>query len=428
MQCICQYFNQFYRGPKEPGFETMNFFLKEYHHFEKELKFIHIAGTNGKGSCAEIISNILEKQGYRVGKFISPHLERYNERISINHKTISNQDLESLIIELRAKIKLYEETDDRKVTFFELITIIALLYFYRKKVDFVVLETGLGGLFDCTNIIEHPLVSIITSIGYDHMAILGSSLPEIAYQKAGIIKKESNTVFWKQEEVVNKIIKQKCELEHNKLHLLEENMIRNYVYHTQSQVFDFQSLQQLELNLKGRNQVKNACLCVEAIQILNSFGYDISENNIREGLKTVIHKGRMEQIRKKPVIIYDGAHNTPAILNLKENLAIYYPSKKRCYVIGVLQKKDYKSMIKILLQDQNADFIFTSGNSEGKFVPMEELYEEAKKYQTGNQKCDKMGLKEAFAKIKENDSNVITIITGSFYLYHDAMEFFKEMK
>ena len=196
---VNEYLKNFYKGTKNPSLNAMKYFMDIYDNFEKQMKFIHIAGTNGKGSCTEIISNILIKQGYRVGKFLSPHLIRYNERISINGKEISDEEMLELIEELNPLIDRYNEKEEVNITLFELETTMALLYFYRNNVDFVVLETGLGGMYDCTNVITKPLVSVITSIGYDHMHILGNTLPEIAYQKAGIIKENSNTVIFEHE-------------------------------------------------------------------------------------------------------------------------------------------------------------------------------------------------------------------------------------
>lgn len=177
-----------------------------------------------------MISNILIKQGYKVGKFMSPHLIRYNERISINGKEISNKEMKALINELQPKVDRYNKNNKSNVTLFELETIMALLYFYRNNVDFSILETGLGGLYDCTNIISKPLVSIITSIGYDHMHILGDNLPDIAYQKAGIIKKNSKTVFFEQEKEVNDVFIKECEKRENELHLIKKEEIRNYKF------------------------------------------------------------------------------------------------------------------------------------------------------------------------------------------------------
>ena len=235
---VKEYLNNFFKGTKNPSLDAMKYFMNEYNDFEKEMKFIHVAGTNGKGSCVEMISNILVKQGYKVGKFISPHLIRCNERISINRIEITDDEIAKIIEELQPKIEQYNKTKNIPVTFFELETIMALLYFYREKVDFVILETGLGGLYDCTNIISKPLVSIISSIGYDHMHILGNTLEEIAYQKAGIVKKNSNTVVIEQEENVNEIFKKVCKEKNNELHLISKTKIKNYRIDKTYQYFD----------------------------------------------------------------------------------------------------------------------------------------------------------------------------------------------
>jgi len=275
MQKIEDYLNDFFKGTKNPSLNAMKYFIQEYNHFEKEMKFIHIAGTNGKGSCTETISNILVKQGYKVGKFLSPHLVTYNERISINGKEISDEEMTELIEELKPKIEAYNEKYEINITLFELETTMALLYFYRNNVDFVVLETGLGGIYDCTNIVTNTLVSVITSIGYDHMHILGNTLPEIAYQKAGIIKENSNTVFFEQSEEINRVFINKCKEKNNKLYLINKNQIENYKYDDKYQYFDYGDYKNLAIILKGKKQVENAIICIECIEILNELGYEV---------------------------------------------------------------------------------------------------------------------------------------------------------
>ncbi len=275
MKNIEEYFNSFYRGAKSPELKTMRYFMKKYNNFDKTMKFIHIAGTNGKGSCTEIISNILIKQGYTVGKFISPHLIKYNERISINKRNISDEEILELINELQPLVEEYKKGEKENVTFFEFITILALIYFYRNKVDFVILETGLGGLYDCTNVITSPLVSVITSIGYDHMNILGKTLKEIAYQKAGIIKENSHTVIFKQEPEVDKVFIDECKKKNNILRIVQKEDISNYSFYENYQYFDYKNIKNICLNLKGKVQIKNACLSIETIKIINSYGYNI---------------------------------------------------------------------------------------------------------------------------------------------------------
>ena len=419
---IEKYLSNYYKGNKNPSLKAMKYFINVYDNFEKNMNFIHIAGTNGKGSCVETITNILINQGYKVGKFISPHLISYNERISINNKYISNYEMESLICELDSIIKKYNEKEDTQVTFFELETIIALLYFYRNNVDFVVLETGLGGLYDCTNIITKPIVSVITSIGFDHMHILGNTLPKIAYQKAGIIKNDSETVIFEQEDEINNIFIETCKSKNNTLHIVKNKDITNYHFDDDYQYFDYKNLKNLSINLKGKNQVKNASLCIEVMNILNKKGFKIDINNIRKGLKTVIHKGRMEKLNKNPLIIYDGAHNEPAINNLLDIVNMYYPNKKRIYIISILKRKDYKKMLELLSKDKNAKFILTSGNDEKRYTSKEELYNCMKKF-TNENNIYKNDLKTSIYDILHTSTNDnVTLIIGSFYTYNTVIK------
>ena len=415
-----EYLNNFFRGTKNPSLKAMNFFINHYNNFEKEMKFIHIAGTNGKGSCTEIISNILIKQGYKVGKFLSPHLINYNERISINGKNITNQEMSDLIEELQPLIKKYNETENINITLFELITIISLLFFHRNDVDFVVLETGLGGLYDCTNIITKPLVSIITSIGYDHMHILGNTLPEIAYQKAGIIKNNSQTVIFEQEPNVNSVFIEQCKRENNILHIVKNSDILNYHFDENYQYFDYKDIHNVCLNLKGKIQIHNACICIEAIKILKEYGYNIAISSILDGLRTVIHRGRMELLYQNPQIIYDGAHNEPAIKNLLEMIQMYYPNKRRVYIISILGRKDYTNMLKLLSEDKNATFIMTSGNSD-KFTSNSILYDCMKQY-TDEKNIQIDNLESAIKTAMNGNKDNVFIVTGSFYPYQNVIQ------
>lgn len=420
---VHKYLENFNIGNMSATLDAMSFFMQKYENFEKEMKFIHIAGTNGKGSCVETINNILICQGYKVGKFISPHLEKFNERISINNKNIEDIELEKLIVELQPIIEEYNSKNEKHVTLFELETIISLLYFYRNNTDFVVLETGLGGLYDCTNIISNPLVSIISSIGYDHIKILGDTLEKIAYQKAGIIKKNSNTVMFEQENEVNKLIKEECKKKNNNLHLISKEKIKNYYYDNEYQYFDYENFKNIKVKLKGPKQIDNASICVETMKILNKSGYDISEHNIRKGLETVVHKGRMEQINDNPLIIFDGAHNEPAIINLKQTIKMYYEQYKRKYIVSILNRKDYEKMIKLLLSDNEEEiFVFTSGNDEKRYASKEKLYEVASKNKKQKQIIFKNDFETEIEKtINEKNKNQVTFIIGSFYVYGDAI-------
>ena len=416
-----QYLATFFKGTKRQSLNAMQYFMEEFGHPEKKLKVIHIAGTNGKGSCTEIITKILINAGYKVGKFIGPHLIKYNERISIQNKNINNLEMEKLILKIKPKINKFNSTTGFKVTFFELETVMAMLYFCENNCDFVILETGLGGLNDCTNIVN-PIISIISSIGYDHMHILGDTIEDIAIQKAGIIKESSETIYaLSEQESVNNIIKQTCLKNNNRLHIVQKQDIRNYSYNEEFQKFDYKNYKDIMINLKGEKQILNSCIAIECIQVLREKSYKISDNALRIGLKTVIHKGRFEKIYDNPTIIFDGAHNEPAIENFIKSCDMYYKDKNKVYIISILKTKDYKMILKKLLGDKQSIFIFTDGNNKEKYLSKEELLKTAKEF-TNNEKLYIQSLEDAINFVKEKHKNDIIFFVGSFYIYGTIIE------
>ncbi len=428
-QEIQEYLNKFQRTSENNSLDAMNILMEKLGNPEKQCKTIHIAGTNGKGSVLEMLNSVLLKQGYKVGKFISPHLIEFNERICINNKTISDEELMEIIEYLEPIVEECSKTNNVLIRHFDIITAIAFIYFTKNKCDFVLLETGMGGLLDSTNV-ANAIISIITSIGYDHMKTLGSTLKEIATHKAGIIKQNSDTIFLELEnkqdniDVLN-IIKQKCKTIKNNLHYIKRNEIKNYSYNNKYQYFDYDNYSKIEINLKGKIQIYNAAICIKAVQILNKKGYKVTEESIKYGLANTVHLGRFETLLEKPTIIYDGAHNTPAIENFIKNMEQYYLEKEKIYIVSILKKKDYSKILKLLSKDEKNTIYVTSGNDEKLYCLKETLYEEAKKY-TKNVK--KMELEQAiYEAIKEN-SNKITAIIGTFYIYGDVKKLINKFK
>ena len=289
---IDAYLSHFDKFTKDPTLEAMEYIMSRFDNPHKKVKCIHIAGTNGKGSVCEMINNCLIKAKYKVGKFISPHLITFNDGICINNEQIQDKEVEEILIPLSKVVEEYNSTHEIPVKWFEVITSLAFIYFQKKQCDFAVIETGLGGTTDCTNIVA-PIVSVITTIGYDHMNILGNTLNEISRHKAGIIKKNSETVFINQPEVVD-IVKEKCKKEKNTLHLIKTEDIENYEYNEYFQSFDYKQYKNIEINLKGKVQTINAMEAIETIDILKQKGYIIPEIAIREAPKTIVHKARME--------------------------------------------------------------------------------------------------------------------------------------
>ena len=416
-----KYLQGFFAGTKNPSLDAMRFFMDKLNHPEKELKFIHIAGTNGKGAVTEMISNILLNSGYKLGKFISPHLIRYNERIQINNKEITNKEMEEIIIKLDPLVKEYNSKGKGNVTLFELETTMAILYFANKKCDIVVLEVGLGGLYDCTNIV-YPIVSIITSIGYDHMKFLGNTLEEIAFQKAGIIKQNSKTIFMSQSESVDNVIIERCKEENNKLFLVNKEEIKNYSYTEEYQKFDYKEFKNIEIKLKGISQIYNACITLETVNVLKE-KYNIKEEIIRKSLKNVIHRGRFEKINNNPTVIYEGAHNEPAINNFINSVDMYYKNNKKVYIISILKSKDYKTILKLLVKNDENIYIFTCGNDKERYTDAEILKDEAQK--SGAKNLFTMELEEAIKMSLEKYKDYIIFAVGSFYVYGDVIKTIK---
>jgi len=428
---IQRYLEQFPRTSNDNTLEAMKWVMEKFDNPHMKCKIVHIAGTNGKASVLEMLNSVLQKQGYKVGKYISPHLIKFNERICLNDLPILDEEIEEIIKEMEPFVQEYNQTHDIPVKHFEVITSIAFIYFARKKCDIVLLETGLGGTWDSTNIV-FPLFSIITSIGFDHMKTLGNTLTEIAQNKAGIIKKNTDVIFLEldnniENNEVLKVITDKCKKEKSKLYIIKKNQITNYSYDEENKYFNYEKYKNIIINLKGKVQIYNAAICIKALELLREKGYIISEENIRKGLNTIRNLARFEVIYKNPTIIYDGAHNLPAIENFIKNMKKYYQNKEKVYIISVLKKKDYNMMIKCLSQDKNAILFLTDGNNKTLYASKEELYKTAISYMN-KEKVYKMDLKTAIQIAIDKYPNRVIGIIGSFYIYGDSIEAVKQKK
>lgn len=417
---IEEYLSKFSKITENPTLEAMEWLMNEFDNPHKKTKFIHIAGTNGKGSICEMMSNILQHAGYRVGKFISPHLIRFNDTILVNGEEILDSEVEEILDELSKKIDIYNSTHKTPVKWFEVITSLALIYFAKKQCDVVVLETGLGGRTDCTNIVD-SIISIIANIGYDHMDILGNTIEEIAIHKAGIIKQNSDTVMV-QQMLATPIVQKECMEKNANLHIINEQDVTNYNFSENYQIFDYGEYSRIEVSLKGKVQIYNAAICIECAKILNEKGYGIKEEAIRNGLRTVVHKARFETINKNPLVIFDGGHNENAIKNLVNTLNQYYSEKEKVFIVSILKTKDYKTIIENLLK-QDGIFVFTSGNDKNRYVSKEDLLDVAKRYTTQN--IFAYELNDAINKALIKHKYKLICIVGSFYVYADVKKIFE---
>lgn len=416
---IEDYLSNFDKFTKDPTLEAMEFLLSKFDNPQEKLKIIHVAGTNGKGSVCEMINNCLINAGFKTGKFVSPHLIKFNDGITINNTQISDSDIKEILIPLSKYIDEYNNNHDIKVKWFEVITSLVFIYFYKKNCDFVVLETGLGGLTDCTNVAK-SMISIFTSISLDHTDLLGDTIYKIAENKAGIIKPNSDTIILNTPELIP-LFEKICKERNTNLHIVNELDIQNHVKSKELQTFDYKNFINVPINLKGSIQIVNACECLECINILRNKGFDISDTAIKAGLSTVIHPARFEVLSNEPEIIFDGGHNENAIENLKANIKDYYSDKKRLYIISLLETKDFATIIKQLSYDKDAIFFFTNGNSSRPYVPAQKLLKVAQNYISIN-RCFGGDLDSAINIAKKLYFDRTIFIIGSFYVYKDVLQ------
>lgn len=335
-----------------------------------------------KEASAKCLTIYLCFQIIKFGKFISPHLFVSNESVCINNVQITDEEFLEYKPEFENLAENYYNETCRSLTRFEILTALAIKYFKDKNCDIVILEVGLGGMYDCTNIVN-SLISVFGSIGLDHTAILGNTIEEIANQKAGIIKENSNTVIFEQPAI--SVIKEKCLEKNSKLHSIKNNEISNYHFDSSYQYFDYLDFKDLCINLKGKKQIENACIAINCCKILEENGFEISQKEIYEGLKTVTHPARFEELSKEPRIIFDGAHNENAMKNFVETVNSLFPSENKTFLVSIITTKDYKTVLEILLNSfQYCKFIFTNGTIEDKFFKAQVLYDYAKSLETTN--------------------------------------------
>lgn len=327
------------------GLDNIRELLKLMDNPHQKLKYVHVAGTNGKGSTVAFISSILEESGYKVGVYTSPYIERFTERIRINGDEISKKDLARITLYVKEKVEMMVSKGGNHPTEFEIVTAIAFQYFYEMCCDIVVLEVGLGGRFDSTNVIENPLVSVITTISYDHMAQLGDTLSKIAFEKAGIIKNGTDVVLYPQVAQADRVFEDVCKEREAQLHRLSFDAINIKNFSIEGQEFDYGEFKSLEIRLLGEHQVKNAVVALEAVRILSQKGYSTCENSIRKGLLQAKWPGRLEVLKIEPIFLIDGAHNPEGVQTLFRFLKTYFPQKKIVFIIGILKDKDYKAMV-----------------------------------------------------------------------------------
>lgn len=384
---------------------------------QDKLKIIHVAGTNGKGSTTAMITSMLKGCGYKVGMYTSPFLEEFEERIQINGENIPKEKLAQLITKIKYAVDKVIEEGYNHPTEFEIITVLMFLYFATEEVDFAVVEVGLGGRLDSTNVIT-PILSVITSISFDHTNLLGNTLEEIAAEKAGIIKSCIPTVIYPQEEMAERVISSKCQELDSKLYKINKedakliNIIKEDKIYQQVKV-KLDDEYDVKLPLLGEHQILNLAVALKALEVIKDKAPKLNRESIVKSLATVRWNGRLEIMSNSPYVVIDGAHNIQGITQLDKNIKKYFEYKDMYLILGILADKDVEHMVKVITP--KAKKVFTVTPNSMRAETAEELMNEVKKY---NESCEayndyKNAFEDALKLCKKDD---LLLISGSLYM------------
>lgn len=388
------------------GLSNMTELMHRLGNPQDKLRFIHVAGTNGKGSTSAFISSILIEAGFRVGIYSSPSVFSYLEKIKFNRKNISQRDFSDIL----TRISLTADEMEHHPTVFEVETACAFLYFYEKQCDVVVLECGMGGDEDATNIISTTCLSVITSISLDHTHILGKTLEEISAKKAGIIKPGVSVVTSNHNESILKVLKKRADKCKSKLYISDNTTgLKIKKEKFPITVFDTEDYKNLEICMPGTVQLENVQLALKACKVLNEtegsiFFECLEEKVIRKGLKKASNPGRLTQIADRPRIIIDGAHNPDAARGLRQALDRYFKKEKMIFIIGVLADKDYDKVLEIMC-DRAEQIITVSTPNNSRALDSYSLAQAVTKYNpnVSNASSVQEALELALLLAKKND-------------------------
>lgn len=369
------------------GLETITELLQRLGNPQDKIKIIHVAGTNGKGSTTAFLATILASAGYRVGRYISPAVFSYRERVQITtyeqevlyNEYISKEGVSEAITLISSICEEMKRDGLAHPTSFEIETAMAMLYLFREQVDFAVVEVGLGGRLDATNVIKQPVCSVITSISMDHMQFLGDTIEKITAEKAGIIKKGAPVITSNTDEKVLRIIRQVCEAQSALITLATAEEIENIDYSPEGTTFSYQG-QTYTLQLLGEHQISNAILAIETARQLKRLGYRVGEEAILNGLRNTKWGGRFELLRRQPYFIIDGAHNEDAALQLEKSIRHYFSGRRILLIMGVFADKDYKQILNIIAPLATVILTITPDNQRA--LASTQLAIEAKNYTT----------------------------------------------
>ena len=349
-----------------PGLERVAALLHRLGDPQEKLRFVHIAGTNGKGSCAAMTASVLRAAGYRTGLFTSPYLFRFNERMQINGEPIDDEELAALVTQIRPIADAMEDHP----TEFELMTAVALLWYLRERCEIVVLEVGLGGRLDATNVIGAPEAAVIMNIGLDHTAVLGDTVEQIAAEKAGIVKPGCAVALYPQTPEAEAVVRERCEAVGASLRVADLTQLQGEFDSLEGQVFRYRGAS-YAIPLLGEHQLRNAAVVLEVAEILREKGWKLPHEAVEHGLYAVSWPARFELLRAEPPFVVDGGHNPQCAMTVAESLLRYFPDRRRVLLVGVLADKDYEGLFDIL--DVAADAYFCVTPASARALPADRL-------------------------------------------------------
>lgn len=399
----------------KPGLERIGELCEKLGHPEKKLKFVHVAGTNGKGSFCSMLESVLRAAGYKTGLYTSPYIKEFNERMRVMGENIENE----VLADITSRVRPIADSMKDKPTEFELITAIAFQYFYESACDVVVLEAGMGGRLDSTNIIRNPLLSVITGIAIDHIDYLGDTVEKIAAEKAGIIKDSSPVLYGGEDDSAREVIKNIASERESEFFDVNYEDILNLSSTLDGSAFDYKTHKDVKINLLGLYQPKNASLVLEAIDILRRQGLEIPESAVKDGLNRAKWLARFEILSKNPLIIFDGAHNPQGITSAVASIKHYFGDEKVYVLTGVLKDKDYEFIAGELAKV--AERAFTLTPQSPRALSAEDYAKCLMK--NGVQAIPHSSIDDALKSAKKNAKadNKPLICLGSLYTYADLI-------
>lgn len=421
------YIHGTYKFGSKLGLENIKYLLDLLGNPHKKLKIIHVAGTNGKGSTCSYIHSILKEAGYRVGLYTSPYLEEFTERMRINGEDIPKDKLGNITAIVKDKIEQMVAEGKNHPTEFEVVTAIAFYYYAEENVDFVVLEVGLGGRLDATNVVEDPLLSVITPIGLDHTEYLGDTLAKIGYEKGGIIKENGFVLSYPQEEEVMEVLEGLCKERSSKLFVTDFESLTIHNSSVEEQTFSVNILgkayDDIKIQMAGIHQIYNACTALGVVEILRTYrDISIEEEAIRNGLYHAKWPGRFEVLRKNPLIIIDGAHNLHGAIALRKSMDSLLKDHKITFVVGMLQDKDVEGVLEDVMPLMNK--VIATRPNNPRAMSAEDLAEKLKGFHKETYACEDIpsAIKKAF---DITDPKEVILFSGSLYMIGEVRRLLK---